>query len=418
MSTLPGLVSRRGAALHAAGWLALALTFGALGALASVDAERSARVILLLAAAGMGVGAPHRLFPDPHRAFVQLANLRPAALLRRRLGLWAPVPLVLSAAPVGLALAAGLPWLAVETALGVWAVGLYAFARYVRLGERTARWERGEAGGLYRSIGRRLPPLHFQVPDALVPGLLVTGEVFLVGALVATAGRALGAVPVALPAGGEVWVGASPLSVAPAAVLLAWALALTVRRAARFDVFAYGSDAVWADAFRATPGADDGRPSVAYDAVYWAPHALRPHVWAGLVSLDRRFPLGRIVALALLVVVGAVWTGAPDGVRWAALGVTLLAATAPIALTATDEILPGALTTRLGGAVTWTAARWLMAVRWVPPVAATLLLVAWLSDAVTVPEATFWVGAQLVLAALVALAVTIAQRARTRRAYA
>ena len=123
-------------------------------------------------------------------------------------------------------------------------------------------------------------------------------------------------------------------------------------------------------------------------------------------------------ALALLVGVGAVGTGAPDGVRWAALGVTLLAATAPIALTATDEILPGALTTRLGGAVTWTAARWLMAVRWVPPVAATLLLVAWLSDAVTVPEATFWVGAQLVLAALVALAVTIAQRARTRRAYA
>lgn len=418
MSTIPGLVSRRGAALHAAGWLALALTFGALGALASVDAERTARVIVLLAAAGLGVGAPHRMFPDPHRAFVQLANLRPAELLRRRLGLWLPIPLVVSAAPVGLALAAGQPWLAAETALGVLAVGLYAFARYVPLGERTGRWERGEAGGLYRSIGRRLPPYQFQVPDALVPGLLVTAEVFLVGALVATVGRALGAIPIVVAGAGQVWTGASPLSVLPAVVLLGLAAVLTVRRAARFDVHAYGSDAVWADAFRATPGADAGRPSVAYGAVYWAPHRLRPHVWAGLVSLDRRFPLGRIVALALLVVVVAVWTGAPDGVRWAALGLTLLAATAPLALTASDEILPGALTARLSGVVAWSAARWLMAVRWVPPVAVTVGLAAWLSDAVTGQEAVFWIGAQLVLAALVALAVTLVQRARTRRAYA
>ena len=124
------------------------------------------------------------------------------------------------------------------------------------------------------------------------------------------------------------------------------------------------------------------------------------------------------MAVALLVVVVAVWTGAPDGVRWAALGLTLLAATAPLALTASDEILPGALTTRLDGAGVWIAARWLMAVRWVPPVAVTLALAAWLSRAVTGQEAVFWVGAQLVLAALVAVTVTLVQRARTRRAYA
>lgn len=418
MSTIPGLVSRRGATLHALGWLALALTFGALGALASIDAERSARVVVLLAAAGMGVGAPHRLFPDPHRAFVQLANLHPAALLRRRLGQWLPIPFVLSAAPVGLALAAGLPWLAAEAALGVLAVGLYAFARYIPLGERTGRWERREAGGAYRAFVRRMPGYQFQVPDALVPGLLVTGEVFLVGALVATLGRALGAIPILVPSAGIAWTEASPLSLLPAAVLLGLAAALVARRAARFDVFAYSSDAVWADAFRATPSADAGRPSVAYDAVYWAPHRLRPHVWAGLVSLDRRFPLGRIVAVALLVVVVAVWTGAPDGVRWATLGLTLLAATAPLALTASDEILPGALTTRLGGGLPWIAARWLMAVRWVPPVAVTVGLSAWLSSAVTGLEAAFWVGAQLLLAALVAIAVTLVQRSRTRRAYA
>lgn len=415
MSTIPGLVSRRGAAANAALWLAGALVAGGLGALASIDAERSARVVVLLAAAGLGVGAPHRMFPDPHRAFVQLANLRPTELLRRRLGRWMPVPLLVSAMPAGLALAAGMPWLAAETALGVVAVGLYAFARYVPLGERTARWERGEAGGVYRWMGRNLPTYQFQVPESLVPGLLVTGEVFLVGAVIATLGRGLGTV---IDAAGEVVRSASPVSLVPALVVLALAAVAIARRAARFDVHAYGDDAVWADAFRATPGADAGRPSVAYDAVYWAPHRFRPAVWAGLVSLDRRFPLGRIVAVALAVVVVAVWSGAPDGVRWATLGLTLVAATAPLALTVSDEILPGALTARLSGVAGWSLARWLMAVRWVPPVAVVVGLAAWMSDAVTGREAAFWVGAQLALAAAVAVTVTLVQRARTRRTYA
>ena len=400
---LPGLRSSAQRAAGGLAWLAAAAFAAVLGALASVDAERTARVVVLVSGAAFAVGAPHRLFPDPHRALGQLANLRPSALLRLRLGRWVPIPLAVAVMPAALALRAGDAWLALETALAVVAVGLYAFARYAPIGERSGRWERLEAGHAYRWTSRWIPVLRFQVPDPLVPGLLLTAEVLLVGAAVGTLGRALGGTP---------W------AVAPAAALAALSTVLILRLRPRFDVHAYASDAVWADAFRATPGAAEGRPAVGYDAVYWAPPALRPAVWAGLVSLDRRFPLGRIVAAALALVVVTVWTGAPAGVRGAALALTVAAATAPLLLTASDEILPGALAARLRGVAAWTAARWLMAVRWLPPVALTLALCAFFSDAVTAREAAAWVGGHLVTALLVALAVTLVQRARTARLFA
>ena len=400
---VPGLRSPLQRTAGIAGWLAVAAFAAALGALASVDAERTARVVVMIAGAAFAIGAPHRLFPDPHRALGQLANLRPSALLVGRLRRWLPIPLVVAAMPLALALRAGDIALAVETALGVVAVGLYAFARYAPIGVRSGKWERFEAGHAYRSISKWIPVLRFQVPDPLVPGLLLTAEVLLAGAVVGSLGRALD---------GFGW------AFMPALALIAFALVLIVRLAPRFDVHTYASDAVWADAFRATPGAAEGRPAVSYDAVYWAPSALRPAVWAGLVSLDRRFPLGRIVAAALALVVVTVWVGAPAGVRWAALGLTVAAATAPLFLTASDEILPGALASRLHSVAGWTGARWLMAVRWLPPVALVLGLSALFSDAVTAREAGFWIAAQLVTALIVALAVTLVQRARTARSFA
>lgn len=400
---VPGLSSAAERAAGIAGWLALAAFAVVLGTLASVDAERTARVVVLVAGALFAIGTPHRLFPDPHRSLGQLANLRPSALLRGRLLRWLPVPGVVAAMPAALAWHAGDPLLAFETALAVVAIGLYAFARYAPVGERSGRWERYEAGGAYRWLARWVPVFRFAVPDPLVPGLLLTAEVLLVGAVVGTLGRALGGTP---------W------AAVPAALLALLSIGLIARLARSFDVHAYASDAVWADAFRATPGLDDGRPAVSYDAVYWAPTALRPAVWTGLVSLDRRFPLGRIVAAALGLVVLTVWVGAPAGVRWAALALTIAAATAPLLLTASGEILPDALAVRLRGVAGWTAARSLMAARWLPPVAFVAGLCALFSDAVTGQEAGLWIGLHLVTAVVVAFGVTLVQRARTARSFA
>ena len=268
-----------------AGWTVAALAVGALAWVAGADLEagerdRLVRYVGILITAAISIGVPHVLFPDPRRRVLQLLNASPAQLLRRQASRWAPVPLVL-AVP---ALVIGRGSVALEGAVGVLAVGAFAFARASRMGPRVRAWESLEAGGWYRAMYAVNPALRFLVPDPLVPGLLITGEVFLFGGAVAIAGQAGGTLPALVVAA---------LGVLEAARLLS--------RSTRFDRAFWTSNAVWSDAFRQTDAADAREP-IAHDSVYWAPPRVRPAVWAGLVSLDRRFPLGRVAALGLVLI--------------------------------------------------------------------------------------------------------------------
>ena len=403
---VPGTRSRVGRWAWGAAFAFLLVGLGALAwwagrGLDAAARARLVRVVGLFAAAGLSVGAPHLLFPDPDLQRLHLANPAGARLLGRVLQRWVPVLAALAVPPVVLAASAG-SWLAVEGALAAVGVGLYALARALPLGLRVRRWERGEAGGGYRALRARAetvstaPPL--AVPDALVPGLLLTAEVFLAGAVVAVAGQ-------------------TGWGVAAAAVLLVGSAALLLRQRAGFDRAFWAANGVWADAFHATD-AEGGREPLAYASVYWAPHALRPAVWAGLVSLDRRLPLGRIAALGLAAVVAVYAVGAPAGVRAAALALWVAGVNGAVALTATDALLPSALAHRLHGPAAWALARFLMNVRWLPPFAVTLALLAWLTVGTSLTDLAVWTGVYLAVAVVSAALATSAARLRFRRAVA
>lgn len=396
--------------------LACALAVGLLAFLGwtagqDLDAEGHARLVRylgILIAAGLGVAAPHVLFPDPHVRLLQLANWTPHALLTRTLRRWLPVPLALAVPTLVLALSTDASWpvrlaLAAEGLLATLGVGLYAFARFTPVGERMVAWETGEGGQGYRAIQTWAPPLRFQVPDGLVPGLLVTGETFLVGSAVAIGGQASGL---------------SGWGVLPALALVLAASGAVVRLRPRFDRVFYGTGGVWSDAFRAAAGPASERAPVEYAAVYWAPVPLRPAVWAGLVALDRRLPLGRAVAAGLALVGAIEWVGAPPGVRTAALALVVLGANAAVVLTASDAVLPLVLTRRLHGARAWVAIRFLMNLRWLPPLVAVLLGLAWLSDRVVWTDAVVWAAGYVAVAALTAVATTVGTNVRARRLYA
>lgn len=402
---LPGSTSRNARIARVVAWLlgAAALAALALAAADGLDAagrQRLVRMLVLLASGGMAVGAQYALYPSPTARRLQLSNPGPARLLRLQLGRWAPIPLVLAAA----AAAAGWPdpTLMVEGALSVVAVGLFAFARVAALGRAVRRWEREEDGGWYRALYTWAPPVRFLVPDPLVPGMLRTGEVFLSGAVLAVAGQAVGEGLGAL--------------VAPVA-LLAVAAGLVARLRDRFDEAFWTSHGVWADAFRQVELVE-GREPVRYDAVYWAPSSLRPAVWAGLVSMDRRLPLGRVAALALVFVAAVHLVDAGSGPEAGVLALYVLGLNGAVALSARDDVVPPALAHRLGGVMRWTAARFLMNVRWWPPLAATFLLLIWLAEDVGWGDLAVWTAVDLAAAALSALLVTLADRARFRRALA
>ena len=394
MSGLPGMRSKRERWARAAGWLAAAAVLAGLGWTAGEGLDHAAAA-RLVRAVGIGLSAvlavlvPHVLFPDPHRGALQLANPDGRQLMTRQILRWVPIPLALAAVP---AVAAGGGALAVEGALAVLAVGAFALARVVGLGERVQRWESAKAGGWYRALYTWAPPLHFQVPEPLVPGLLVTGEIFLMGSAVAVAGQA----------GGSAW------GIAATAMLAVVSGALLLRHLPTADRAFWTSNGVWADAFRQTDAAD-ARQAIQHDAVYWAPRSLRPTVWAGLVSLDRRFPLGRVAAVALALVAGTRLAGASAGVQVAALGVYLVAVNGPVALTA-DALVPGPLAMRIGGVGRWAAARFWMNARWLPPLVAVGLLLAWLTD-LPLGTVAVWAAVYLGVAALSAgLATVLARR--------
>ncbi len=310
------------------------------------------------------------------------------------------IPVVLAVPAAATALAGGDSMLSRRGRRVVLAVGLYAFARVSGLGTTAQAWDRGEAGAAYRATYRTAPPLRFLVPDAMVPGILRTGEVFGVGSVLSIVGEAIGS-------------GWATL-VAPLA-LLAVAAVLTARLRPTFDRAFWTSHGVWADAFRQVEFVE-GREPIQQDAVYWAPRALRPTVWAGLVSLDRRLPLGRFAALGLGIAV-VVHLAASAEVGMAALALTVLGLNGAVALTATEAVILPAAAHRLGGAGRWTAARFLMNLRWLPPVVAALLVLVWLGG-LPWRAVLGWTVVDLTVAALSAVLVTLASRTRFRRALA
>ncbi|WP_412061398.1 hypothetical protein [Rubrivirga sp. IMCC45206] len=407
MNVLDGYVGvatrrRRAVATLAAALVAAALAFLASDGADAAERARLVRYVGILVSAALAIGAQHALYPSPHARRLQLGNPDGARLLALQLGRWLPVPLVL--AVPALVLAGGDALLAIEGMVGVVALGLYAFARASRLGERVEAWERGEAGVWYQAMQRTIPATRgvFVVPDALVPGLLLTGEVFLVGSVLSIAGRALGTGWAALGA--------------PAA-LAGLALVLVARQRGAFDRAFWASHGVWADAFRQVENGD-GREPVAYDAVYWAPPSLRPAVWAGLVALDRRFPLGRVAAVALAIVAIVHLADAGPGVEAATLALTVLGLNGAIALAVGPDVAPPARVWRLGGIGKWTAVRALMNARWLVPLVVVLLAMVWLTDDVSFAYVGVWASVDIAIAVLSAGLVTVASHLRFRRAVA
>ncbi|MGB3541662.1 hypothetical protein [Rubrivirga sp.] len=378
-----------------AGWAVAALAVGALSYIAGVDLEdgaraRMVRYIGILVSAVMAIGVTHVLFPDPRRRALQVVNASPSRLRRRQVRRWAPIPLILSIP----ALVIGKGWIILEGAFATIVVGWVAFVGASELGPQVRKWESLKGGRWYRALYSWAPPLRFLVPDPLVPGILLTGQIFLVGSGLAIVGQ----------------VGGTTAVLAVAIVATARVISVP------FDRAFWMSNAVWADAFRQTDSAD-ARDPVAHDSVYWAPASFRPSVWAGLVSLDRRFPLGRVAALGLALIAVAHLAGLSAGVRFASVALYIVVLNGAVVLTALEDVIPGALEVRLGGPARWTAARFLMNARWLPPLLVIRLLLVWLAD---LPWGTLvvWAAVDLAVAVLSAVLVTFIARLRFRRALA
>ena len=411
-AVLPGSTSRPARWARGGAVVAVGLALGALAATAAdgLDAEGRGtlvRYLGILISAALGIGVPHLLYPDPAVGRLQLANPGPGRLLRRQVERVAPVLAVLSLPALAIGLggtyAVGAGWaVALEGVVAVWAVGLYALGRSAPLGLRIRAWGRGEESGRRRVLTWAATGARAPEADAFTaPSILATAEVFLVGSALAVLGQVVGAG----------WGLAGP-----AAVLGLSGLVLG-RGVGAYDRAFWTTNGVLTDAFRTTATGDGERGAVGYDAVYWAPSRLRPAVWAGLVSLDRRLPLGRLALGGLALVAAVAFAGVPDGVFGAAVVLWTVGVNAAVALTARPALVPPALAYRLHGGAGWAAARVLMNVRWLPLLVAVLALLAWLTG-VKAGDIATWSVVYVVVAVVSAVAVTVIERFAFRRALA
>jgi hypothetical protein len=388
---------------------ALLLLAGALGGVAAVMADApTARESLLrytfAAVAVLAVAPIHVLLPDQAVPWLQRLNPPPGGLLRRALGRWAGVVAATLAPVLGLAIYRGGGVSALEAALVIIGLGALAFERTMILGPLSQAWQEGTRGELYRRLIARDARASLQVPHGMVPGTLSSAVLFAVGA-----GAILATVAAAAASSALGWV--------PGGVLAGWGGVRLARLAPGFDRAFYHTSGLYEELLRGG-GVRAGRAALGYEAVYWVPRRWRPHAWAGLLQLDRRLPLGRLVALGVLGLWGVLVWGVSEAAVVGYIAVGLLARNATILLHAAPHLSPAARHLAFQSVSDWAATRFWINARWVLATAGALGVAALFSARIGWGHVAAGVGLDLLLAALTALAATYTTEHRLRRRYA
>jgi hypothetical protein len=274
------------------------------------------------------------------------------------------------------------------------------------LGPVSQAWQEGRRGKLYRDLIAREPRASLQVPHGMVPAMLASMRIFAVG-FVFTLGTML-ALAVAGPAVG--WLGGF--------ALLSWSAWRLARLTRLFDRAYYHTSALYHELLHSPALRRSDRPDLTYEATYWVPRRWRAHAWAGLVQLDRRLPLGRLVALGVVGLWRHFVQGAGEHVIALYLGVALLARNASILRHAQADIAPPQFHLGHASPLEWGITRFWMNVRWTLPVVLALSVTAWLSALFTWEEVLFWVAVDVVLATAMAAVATFAAEHNYRRRFA
>ncbi|GAB5534850.1 MAG: hypothetical protein Rubg2KO_10990 [Rubricoccaceae bacterium] len=399
-SPLPGLFSPARRVLRGVVWLATVGVLALLALYASDGVEDRANFVRRLniwIAFGLGIGTPHVLLPDPHFRLLQLANPTGRRLYRHQLERWLPILLALTAPAIVISARPPVDWtLMAEGVLATFAVGLLAFDAYARVGVRSWDWQDDRRGGGLKAFIKAAPLFRLFVPYGLVPGLMLTLRVALAGSILAIAGRATDG------------------SVGTMSALLIGAFVSLVFQARKpFAADFYATNGFWAETFQTATGSEEEREPAPFSAMYWVPAPLKPSVWALLVSLDRRLPLGRFIVVGLAVVVGLAISGAPSGVQGAALAILILAKNAASALTASASVLPRPWSLSVQSVGKWVAARVFVNLRWTLLIAVAALLVIWLGD----PPGSWlgWIGIDVLASVVAAALVTLAAESQVVR---
>ena len=379
---------------------------------ADVASRASGLHLWALASAGLfAMAPPNVLLPDPNTPLLQLLNWSPDRLLRYQLRRLAPLvgvvtlPAVLLAYVDPTSLPATLQQFGAKTAalgqalLLVLGAAGDSFAHFATLGPRSQAWQEGQAGQWYgRMVEERGQGV--SLPRGLVPALFATTRCFVV-AIVAVVISAAGA-----------QAGMAVVAWAPGLLLLGWAGTRLWRERAAYDRHFYHTTAFYDEVMGGGTLQAKGRDAIPYDALYWVLPRWRPATWAGLRQLDRRLPLGRLVALAHAGLWLLCVRGVPSALVASYLTIIFTAQVATCGLLTTKAAAPLPFQRSLQSTVDWIMARAFVNLRWLGPHAGSLGLVVLFGDTYGANWMLTWTAVHIALALGAAIVATLAHEGR------
>ena len=398
-------------------YLPLLVALGYVCAVSMANADLDARIRglrywSLLAMAVFAIAAPHTLLPDRDLPLMQRLNRTPGGLLMHQLRKWQPMAHLFAAPililsfwdPGHIAQDLDATFLnAASTALLLYGVAAYSFVRYVRIGPLSQAWQEGTKGDWYRAMKENSPG-GFAVPEGIVPAMLATQRVFAVGVLGLVASAYLGQSIHPL------------LAPVPGALILGWSAGQLRIGRSRHDHSYYATNAFYGEIFRRAGGVRvSAREAVPFKAVYWSPVRYRPHVWAALRQLDRKLPLGRIMALAHALLWLLFYFDASPQSTTAFLLLLIAAKNAACLVLTQPAFAPMPFNLGRQSDRGWIITRFLVNLRWTFPLLMSLLVLAMLDPSLPIVHALGWTALDVVVGIATASLSTLSTEYRYRR---
>lgn len=412
---------KHGGAVQRAAYGLLFAVLVAVCLMLTADTDIETRIVLLrywaLVAAGVyAIAVPHVLLPDAAVPMLQRLNRSPRRLLAHQLRAWRVVVMVFALPGMVLGLydpggfGEDLALKSLHLAanlLVVLGVGGYSFARYINIGPTSQAWQEGKKGGAYRRLKSGSTMGGFAVPDGLVPAITATTRVFAVGLLVLAASAYVGR-------------GIAPaLAWVPGLLLLGWSAETLRRLLPAYDRAFYATNAFYSELFRRAGGVHVAdREPIPFRAVYWAPRRWKPSVWASLLQLDRKLPLGRFIALGHVGLWLLFFQDATPATVAVYLVLFIVAKNGASYLLVTKPFAPFPFRALRQPPPAWVATRFFVNLRWTLPFLLSLLAVAFLDPALGVAEALGWTGLDIAFALLTALLFTYGTEFQDRKRFA
>ena len=367
------------------------------------------RVIGYCALFAIGVfssALPGAIIPDRLLAFNQLINTSPRNLFAQQWRRWFPVVAGLMLPPVIVALYDPGSWslhlqdkfaYIIGMLSSVLAMGLYSFLHYYKIGPISQSWREGTSGQTWDKIIEFNPKMHPGLPRGLLPALFATARVFVVGMLPIVA---MLKVDQYLP----VW-----FAIIPGLLWLGWNAIKARRIIPQFDRIYYHTNAFYEELFTRGSIRISDRAPVSYDAVYWVPARWRAHTWASLLQFDRVLPVGRFMAIAL-VVYWIIGFQHPPGtsINMIFLLLVICIKNATIYTLTQPKLAPNLIEATFQSKAGWSITRFFVNLRWTMPLFIALCAIAWFSNGLSYWQAVLWIGLDITLSFVFAWIITFA----------